>query len=320
MPEFVKDEFEAFLECGILAHGFLRVRCIGCAHEKLEAFSCPPRGLPSGRKRRGFCPSCGARRMAESAAHLVDQVIPQVPVRQWVLSFPIPLRILFAAHPELLAPVLRIIHRVIARFLLKQAGLKRCAADTGAVTLIQRFGSAASLNIHLHCLVLDGVYRSTEGEPVFQAARAPTRAELEGLLDNIIARLMKMLTQLGYLVEEQGVSYIADIDADNPLASLQAASWPCRPRRASGPAPRQAQTVHRTVCVRARPIASRSRPRAGQKVLSLRTVPGRDEKTTRALCADAHGFSLHAGVRCGAHQRKELERLCRTITRPACRR
>src|SRR5258705_7107675 len=154
LPEFVKDEFEAFLECGILAHGFLRVRCAGCAHEKLVAFSC---------KRRVFCPSCGARRMAESAAHLVDQVIPRVPVRQWVLSFPIPLRILFAAYPELLAPVLRIVHRVITRFLLKQAGLKRCAADTGAVTLIQRFGSAANLNIHLHCLVLDGVYRRAQG-------------------------------------------------------------------------------------------------------------------------------------------------------------
>ena len=84
-----------------------------------------------------------------------------------MLSFPIPLRILFAAHAKLLASALRIIHRVIARFLLTQAGLKRCAADTGAVTLIQRFGSAANLNIHLHWLVLDGVYRSSgEGAPV----------------------------------------------------------------------------------------------------------------------------------------------------------
>jgi Transposase zinc-binding domain len=105
LPDFVKDEFNAFLECGILAHGFLRLRCGDCAHEKLVAFSC---------KRRGFCPSCGARRMAETAAHLVDHVIPRVPVRQWVLSFPIPLRILFAAHPELLSPVLQIIHQVIA--------------------------------------------------------------------------------------------------------------------------------------------------------------------------------------------------------------
>ena len=58
-------------------------------------------------------------------------------------------------------------------------------------------------------------------------------------------------------------------------------------------------------------------PRARQKVLRLRSVPGRDEKATACLCAQAHGFSLHAGVRCGAHQRKELERLCRYITRPA---
>ena len=46
-------------------------------------------------------------------------------------------------------------------------------------------------------------------------------------------------------------------------------------------------------------------------------MAGRDEKTRAALCADAHGFSLHAGVRCGVHQRQELERLCRYITRPA---
>ena len=60
--------------------------------------------------------------MAESAAYLVDQVIPRVPVRQWVLSFPIPLRILFASHPELLTPVLRISHRVIAGHRLSKRG------------------------------------------------------------------------------------------------------------------------------------------------------------------------------------------------------
>jgi Transposase zinc-binding domain/Putative transposase len=140
--------------------GFLR--CAECAHEKLVAFPC---------KRRGFCPSCGARRMAETAAHLVDRVIPPVPVRQWVLSFPIPLRILFAAQPQLLAPLLQVIHRVIASFLIKQAGLKRRDANTGAVTLIQRFGSAANLNIHLHCLMLDGVYRNSTA--VFHEVAAP---------------------------------------------------------------------------------------------------------------------------------------------------
>jgi hypothetical protein len=90
-PPFVRDEFDAFLECGILAHGFLRLRCGDCGHDKLVAFSC---------KRRGFCPSCGARRMAQTAAHLIDHVIPRVPMRQWVVSFPITLRLLLAASPR----------------------------------------------------------------------------------------------------------------------------------------------------------------------------------------------------------------------------
>ena len=158
LPQFVKDEFDAFLECGILAHGLLRLRCGDCGHDKRVAFSC---------KRRGFCPSCGARRMAQTAAQLVDHVIPHVPVRQWVLSLPILLRLLLAAQPRLVTPVLQVVHRVITRFLLDQAGLKTDEADSGAVTLIQRFGSAANLNIHLHCLVLDGVYRRTKGNPVF---------------------------------------------------------------------------------------------------------------------------------------------------------
>jgi len=46
VPAFVKDEREAFLECGILAHGFLRPRCSECAHERLVAFSCKGRVLP----------------------------------------------------------------------------------------------------------------------------------------------------------------------------------------------------------------------------------------------------------------------------------
>ena len=161
LPQFVKDEFDAFLECGILAHGFLRLRCGDCGHDKLLAFSC---------KRRGFCPSCGARRMAQTAAHLVGHVIPQVPVRQWVLSLPIPLRLLLAAQPQLVTPVLQAVQRVITRHLLGQAGLKAEEADSSAVTLIQRFGSAANRNIHLHCLVPDGVYLP-------HRFRSPGRAE-----------------------------------------------------------------------------------------------------------------------------------------------
>ena len=73
LPRFVKDEFDAFRDCDILAHGFLRLRCDDCGRDMLVAFSC---------QRRGFCPSCDARRIAQTAAHLVDDVSPHVPVRQ----------------------------------------------------------------------------------------------------------------------------------------------------------------------------------------------------------------------------------------------
>ena len=137
LPQFVKEELEAFLKCGRLEYGFLRVKCDACRHEKLVAFSC---------KRRGFCPSCGARRMVETAAHLVEHVLPEQPIRQWVLSFPHPLRFLFATRPAVLSQVLGIVYRAISTFLIRRAGLRVGAgARTGAVTLIQRFGSALNL-------------------------------------------------------------------------------------------------------------------------------------------------------------------------------
>ena len=119
---------------------------------------------------------------------------------KWVLSLPIPLRLLLAAQPVLFTPVLQVVHRVITRHLLDQTGLKAFEAASGAVTLIQRFGSAANLNIHLHCLVLDGVYRRPDGEPVFVQADSPTDEDLQALLHKIIRRLMKLQTRGGVLV------------------------------------------------------------------------------------------------------------------------
>lgn len=116
LPKYVQREFDDYLKCGRLQYGFLRVRCTDCHHERLVAFSC---------KRRGFCPSCGARRMAESAVLLVDEVLPEVPMRQWVLSFPYPLRFLFAARPAIMGEVLGIVYRAIAMHLIKKAGLTR---------------------------------------------------------------------------------------------------------------------------------------------------------------------------------------------------
>ena len=90
LPRYVERELAAYLRCGILAHGFARVRCQACCDELVVAFSC---------KRRGICPSCTARRMADSAAHLVGRVLPRGPYRQWVFTVPKPLRLVLARDP-----------------------------------------------------------------------------------------------------------------------------------------------------------------------------------------------------------------------------
>ena len=95
------------------------------------------------------------------------------------------------------------------------------------------------MNIHLHCLVLDGVYLDRDGAPVFHEAAAPTVEELEVLLAKIITRTMRILTRLGALIEEPERTYLAETDTDGALRSLQPAS--CTYRIALDP--RAAQKV-----------------------------------------------------------------------------
>ena len=97
--------------------------------------------------------------MADTAAHLVDRVIPDVPVRQWVLSPPHALRYRVAYDSPLLAALIRIFIRTIFSSLRRRArdcGIPR--GHCGAVAFIQRFASSLNLHPHVHVLVLDGVF------------------------------------------------------------------------------------------------------------------------------------------------------------------
>ena len=106
LPSFVVKELRGFLRCGVRAYGFLRVRCASCRHEYAVAFSC---------KGRGFCPSCGGRFMAHTAAHLVDNVLPKgVGYRQWVLTLPFDLRYRVAYDSELCGAILRTFVRTLS--------------------------------------------------------------------------------------------------------------------------------------------------------------------------------------------------------------
>jgi|TARA_Y100000310_G_scaffold286900_1_gene311438 hypothetical protein len=227
--------------------------------------------------------------MVETAAHLIDHVIPPVPVRQWVLSFPWPLRLLFANRPDVLSRCLAVIFRAIQTDLTQRAGLKVASgARTGAVTLIQRFGSALNLNVHLHMLVLDGVYTLEDNGIKFHCVNAPRPEELEKLLNRLIHRIVRRLTKDEVLVQDPEGPWL-DFQQDDEFDAIKAASIQYR-------------------------IAVGSD--AGQRTLTLKNPAIAKPTAPKAFTVNRDGFSLNASVSCQPHQRQRLERLCRYITRP----
>src|SRR5215468_9760767 len=196
LPAYVEREFYDYLRCGILAHGFLRLGCDTCKHELLVPFRC---------KRRGFCPSCAGRRMAQMAAHLVEQVIPWVPTRQWVVSVPVPLRYWMAGSQDLTARVHTLIRTTIGQYYVTQAvtqGHERTNVHPGSVTFIQRFGSALNVNLHFPCVFMEGVYldRAAAGrKPRFVQAAPPTDTDIAAVIQKISRRVIRKLRRLGYL-------------------------------------------------------------------------------------------------------------------------
>ena len=203
LPWFVAGEFERYLGCGILANGFARVRCQACGHELLVAFSC---------KGRGFCPSCTSRRMHDTAAHLVNRVIPQVPVRQWVLSLPRWARFLLARDPMLITHSLDIALRTIfadQRRRARRAGA--FAPRTGAITFVQRFGGALNLNVHFHCVIPDGVFVRENSNVRFVALAPPSDDEVMAVLGRIVARFDDLLRPRLASAEADAVSVKRDV-------------------------------------------------------------------------------------------------------------
>jgi len=279
LPEFVEHEFRDFLTCGVLAHGFARVRCDTCAFERLLPFSC---------KGRGFCPSCGGRRMTERAAHLVTEVLPRVPVRQWVLSLPYRLRYVLTWDHELCRAVLGVFARTLLDFYCR-----RGTADgrTGTLTVIQRFGGGLNLNVHFHTLVLDGVFTEpVPGEPlVFHAAPPPSDAEVGRVVVTVRKRVLRLLERRGYGPDAEAAQDPL-VEESPVLAGITSAS------------------VLGQVAVGRR---------AGARVWRLGSEPDAPwVASTGPRQAHLDGVDLHADLRVAGHDRKRLEHLCRYLLRP----
>jgi hypothetical protein len=233
--------------------------------------------------------------MADTAAHLVDRVIPEVPIRQWVLTLPYPLRYRCAYDATLTSDVLRAFIRALftelRRRVRKHCGIR--AAQCGSVTFIQRFGSALNLNLHFHTLALDGAYTYTLGQasaPRFLTLPPPNPDEVGRVLAGTARRIRRLL-------EERAGDDEDALARDEPLLALLAAAS-LRTRIATGP--------HRGE--RWRRLGDRVEPRE---------VDTRDTDPEASPRVPQHGgMSLHADVAVPARDRRRLERLCRYVARP----
>ncbi len=161
-------------------------------------------------------------------------LFPVVPVRQWVLSLPHRLRYVLAWDHALCRAVSGVFVRAVLGHLRRHARQTGATGGRGgAVAIIQRFGAALNFNVHVHALVLDGVYVEDGGILQFHEAMPPTDDEMDRLLGTIDRRIPRLLARRGVL-DDLGDGSAADPLRDEApvLAGIAAAS--VQGRRALG--------------------------------------------------------------------------------------
>jgi hypothetical protein len=231
--------------------------------------------------------------MTEHAARLVEQVLPGVPVRQWVLTLPYRLRYLLAWDHGLTRAVLGGYARTLLAFYARGARQRGVPGGrTGTITVIQRFGSGLNLNVHFHTLVLDGVFSGDRtGGVEFHPAPPPSHEDVAGVLATVRGRIHRLLARQDLAPGPEGTGPADRLAEESPaMAGLVSAS--VQGRVALG-------------------------PRAGTRVWRLGLEPDEAAATSRGpRHAHLDGFDLHADVRVPARDRARLERLCRYLLRP----
>ena len=291
LPAYIKKELREYLRCGIIQYGFVRCMCRACGHEKIVAYSC---------KRRGFCPSCGSKRMAESAAHLVENILPHATYRQWVVTYPYSLRFWMSANRTLFSKVQKITTDTILEFYEKKAKKEGLTNPKGAaVAFTHMFGSLVNLNIHQHILFLDGVFDvvvEKNKKTKYKKLSPLTDGQVADVSEKIAKKVIKYLQAKGYIDKEFNYEkLIADIDPliqeNESLAKIIQAS--CSGKIAFGK------------------NAGRYVQKIGKGFGYLEEIP----LAKGRLCFSVNGFTVHAQRKIKPHRRDQLEELLQYMGR-----
>ena len=156
----VLETLDAYLNCGILAHGVARAECESCKHSIVIAFSC---------KKRGVCPSCAAKRAVIFAEHLHDKVLAPVPQRHIVFSIPKRLRVFFRYD--------RSLNSILFHAAWESLVALHPHGKPGAVLALQSAGESLNFNPHLHGIVSAGSFNK-EGLFIEQSLDTSKATEL----------------------------------------------------------------------------------------------------------------------------------------------
>jgi hypothetical protein len=271
LPSFVREEFEQYLTCGRLEHGCLELQCRSCGHSELVAFSC---------KRRGFCPGCLGRRMSDGAVHLVQDVLPEAPVRHWVCTFPWGVRSVLGYDRALCREAVSGFMKELSRSLRHRAkdalglgGVKD--ALTGAVAVV----------------------RGADGELAFHALPTPTSDDVLDIARRTAKRLHRAFRKQGRHRPWDEPDF-SDGEPE-PFSLEQPGLFACYQAAALG--------------------AAVLGERAGQPVLRLvaggATEAGDKPNATEPV-AEALGVNVYAKQLVDGRDRAQLERLARYVLRP----
>jgi len=229
--------------------------------------------------------------MSATAARWVDHVIGDIPIRQWVLTLPHPLRYLLAYDPSLCTAVLRAFICSVFGWLRRTAktelGLRSVNdAHPAALTVVQRVSSHLGLNPHFHTLASDGVYvEDTTGRLVFRALPAPSKADVTAVAWATLQGTLAVLRKRGIWFDDDPAE--DKLAQDQPgLAAIAAAS-----------------------------ISGMLRSKRSERAVDLFAHAANDDVVPQAQ-TPGYGFNVHAAVRIGAHDRTGREKICRYVTRP----
>ncbi len=138
--------------------------------------------------------------MVETAAHLVDNVLPRVPYRQWVLSMPKRVRWHLRAKPEVISGLLGVFLRAVETTIRQNSPGALTGARFGAVAFVHRFGSCLNSHVHFHVIVTDGVFGTdADGAATFHPALHLDQADYLSVQKKMRRRGLRWLHRHGHL-------------------------------------------------------------------------------------------------------------------------